>query len=567
MKITDVSIENYKSIQKLHFKPNEGLNAFIGENSAGKSNILNAIYWLLGPVYPSFNSTQTEDRYLGNPDNKIKIQLTFDDGGTLELAEEWVDYRGETKSGLNLGGQYIKDEVRRDYCSGFLGVDRQINDYMPSNRWSLVGRILHQINEQFKTESLEDGTLKSDKLKDELRRVRDELLFSVKDADGNETMKKFISILQEESAKQLNKLPSEFKVDLNLYDPWNFYRTLQILVHEPDTSLDFRASTLGMGMQASISIAVLKAYSEINLNNKTPIFIDEPELFLHPQAQRNFYRILRKLADSGTQVFYTTHSPNFLSAGCFDEIFLICKPHDKGTQLLQADVNKFIKDLKFRTGTETDKDTLLAHYRNACDETGDSQKANEAFFANKIILVEGSSESLVLPYLFDLYEYDYIKDGVTIVRCGSKNELDRFYRLYNEFGIPCFVIFDGDKQHDSTNEKQDTIAKNKELFRLLGGNIQDEYPNGNVDEKFLGFEYCFEQNLNFEVPENCKGLSLYLKVKNNITSKENLPEWVGHVVDRVKTISRNDVNSCLLESALLNEPPQNSNQNDDDIPF
>ncbi len=55
-----------------------------------------------------------------------------------------------------------------------------------------------------------------------------------------------------------------------------------------------------MGVQASISIAVLKAYAELNLKNKPCIFIDEPELFLHPQAQRNFYKILRKLSESKT---------------------------------------------------------------------------------------------------------------------------------------------------------------------------------------------------------------------------------------------------------------------------
>ena len=44
-------------------------------------------------------------------------------------------------------------------------------------------------------------------------------------------------------------------------------------------------------------------------------------------------------------------------------------------------------------------------------------------------------------------DYDYVAEGVTIVRCGGKSEIDRFYRLYSEFGIPCFVIFDGDKQN------------------------------------------------------------------------------------------------------------------------
>ncbi len=35
---------------------------------------------------------------------------------------------------------------------------------------------------------------------------------------------------------------------------------------------------------------------------------------------------------------------------------------------------------------------------------------------------------------------------MTIVRCGGKSELDRYYRLYSEFGIPAFIIFDGDYQ-------------------------------------------------------------------------------------------------------------------------
>ncbi len=40
--------------------------------------------------------------------------------------------------------------------------------------------------------------------------------------------------------------------------------------------------------------------------------------------------------------------------------------------------------------------------KNAYDETGDSQKANEAFFAKKVVLVEGQTETWVLPYFFDL---------------------------------------------------------------------------------------------------------------------------------------------------------------------
>lgn len=550
MKITDVYIENYKSVKKLDFKPNKGLNAFVGENSTGKSNIFDAINWLLGPTYPSFNSVRNEDRYLGKEDNKIKIQLKFDDGSCLELAEEWTTPRGEVKSGLSLNGNYVNDEVRRKYCSAYLGVDRKIVDYMPSNRWSLLGRVLQQINESFKKEKDEEGVLKSDKFKVELERVRDEILFSVQDESGNEVMKDFIQVLQKESAEQLNKPESEFSVDFNLYDPWHFYRTLQILVKESDIGLSFQASNLGMGVQASISIAILKAYSQISLRNKTLIFIDEPELFLHPQAQRNFYKVLRELADSDTQVFYTTHSPEFLSAGHFNEIFLTRKITDKGTQLFFGDVNRFIKDLNIRKDISSNEEDLLAHYGNACDNTGDSQKANEAFFAKKIILAEGPSENLILPYFFKIAEFDYIKEGITIVRCGGKGELDRFYRLYSEFGIPCYVIFDGDKHLDETEDKEKNIEQNKSLMKLLDGDSDNDYPNSQAETNYLGFEYELEESLGFEVSKGIKGLELYLRVKENIKEVGDLPSWVGNVVDKIQALRQEDVKSALLENEL-----------------
>ena len=87
MKITKITIDNYKSIKHLEFEPSQGLNAFIGANSTGKSNIFDAINWLLGPMYPSFNSVCKEDHFLGKEENRIKIRLEFDDDHNLELNE------------------------------------------------------------------------------------------------------------------------------------------------------------------------------------------------------------------------------------------------------------------------------------------------------------------------------------------------------------------------------------------------------------------------------------------------------------------------------------------------
>ncbi|UEG50315.1 AAA family ATPase [Ferruginibacter lapsinanis] len=546
MKIKQIVIRNYKSIHHIDLNCSDKINAFIGENSVGKSNIFNAINWCLGPIYPSFNATQPQDHFMGLESNEIKISLMFDDGKYLQLAEKWMYNERFEKSGLNLSSNYVTDIERQKYCSAYLGVDRSILDYSPSNRWSLMGRILQDINQMFKEEEIIDGdsgevTKKTDLFKTEIEKIRDNILFTVEDQHGVQVMKKFIKILQVETAKQLNKPEDELKIDLNLYDPWNFFRTLQLIICENDTNLSFQASNLGMGVQASISIAILKAYSQIKLKNSTPIFIDEPELFLHPQAQRNFYKVLSELAESGTQIFFTTHSPDFLNVGRFNEIFIVRKSVDKGTYIRCSKPIDFAQDLNLRKGFQPSEEDILLHYKNAYEETGDTQKANEAFFAKKIILVEGQSESLILPFLFDKIEYDYISKGITIVRCGNKNELDRFYRLYTEFGIPCFVIFDGDIQHVGTQDEQATIEKNKVLLALFG--LENDYPDNNVHDCFLGFTKTLNDNLG--VVTSKKGLELFKFVKGKI-DKSNVPSWVVEVSQKIDGLTDN-VPSVLLK--------------------
>ncbi|MDD6268458.1 MAG: AAA family ATPase [Oscillospiraceae bacterium] len=423
--------------------------------------------------------------------------------------------------------------------SAFVGADRKINENPATNRWTLLGRLLRDINDRFMEETLidENGVVikKSEKFKEEMQRIRDDILYSVTDDEGENLMHQFIEILQCETASQLGRTPSDFNVDLNTYDPWNLFRTLQIMVNEADTNMTFRASELGMGVQASITIAILKAYSRLKLKNSTPIIIDEPELFLHPQGRRNFYKIICQLADSGTQVILTTHSSEFISLARFNEIFVVRKDKEHGTYVRYADPNKFVDDLMIRhPKVKTNTEELMLEYLNAYEGTGDSQRASEAMFARKAILVEGESEVLILPYFFQLLDYDYISKGITIVRCGGKSEIDRFYRLYSEFGIPCYIIFDGDSQNIGHDDEKATIDKNHGILRLFG--CKEDFPNNKVNDRYLGFEYRLEENLNIKDIGKSKAVKLYRKVKSSIVSKDKVPSWVSELIDKVEQL-------------------------------
>ena len=550
MKITRIQIHNYKSIKDIDIYVNPFVNVFIGENSVGKSNIFSAIEWLLGPVWPSFNNFQREDYFRGDSSLPIQVALTFDDGHTLEMATKW-QFRGYEKSGLNLDHQYLTDDVRQQYVSASIGVDRKLAENPATNRWTLMGRLLLDINKRFHDEEMEDPitgeTLKkADYFKQSMEFIRDYTLFSVKDDEGNNLMKRFVDILGTETARQLNRTPSEFSVDLNMYDPWNLYRTLQIIVSEAETGMAFRASELGMGVQASITIAILKAYSQLKLNNQTPILIDEPELFLHPQGRRNFYNIIRDLAANGTQVFLTTHSSEFIDLTHFDEIHVVRKDKERGTYIRQAKPGRFVTDLHIRHPkiNKITVDSVMEQYMNAFDNTGDSQKSSEAMFARKVILVEGESEVLILPYLFKLLGFDPILEGVTIVRCGGKSEIDRFYRLYSEFGIPCYIIFDGDYQNNGKEDGTATISKNHGILELFG--VKDDYPDNSVTDNYLGFKYRLEENLGLGDVGNAKALRLYQRTKERIKTADDVPEWVRQVIDRIRALPM-EARSILLE--------------------
>ncbi|HEY0088614.1 MAG TPA: hypothetical protein VGB37_07210, partial [Candidatus Lokiarchaeia archaeon] len=105
----------------------------------------------------------------------------------------------------------------------------------------------------------------------------------------------------------------------------------------------------------------------------------------------------------------------------------------------------------------------------------------------------------------------------------------RFYRLYSEFGIPCYIIFDGDVHLKGTTKDGENIKKNRAILELL--NVDNDYPEGNVNNNYWGFIDKFESDLDLSTSK--KGLSLYKHIKDTIRNKENVP---GDIKELIKVI-------------------------------
>ncbi|MCI4000717.1 ATP-binding protein, partial [Klebsiella pneumoniae] len=77
-------------------------------------------------------------------------------------------------------------------------------------------------------------------------------------------------------------------------------------------------SEKGNGMQRSVALALLQVYAEELAHDEEQgqtkpfyLFIDEPELCLHPKGQTKLLEALLEISRT-KQVFLTTHSPYFL---------------------------------------------------------------------------------------------------------------------------------------------------------------------------------------------------------------------------------------------------------------
>ena len=176
---------------------------------------------------------------------------------------------------------------------------------------------------------------------------------------------------------------------------------------------------------AEALVSVVEACCEDCLSGEI-LLIEEPELLLTPQAQRYLYRLLRRFAESGNQVVYSTRSAAFLDAAHHDEI-------------VRLDLRRGRSSLR-----RTHPNALSSAERVRLAAQFDHERS-EMFFAEAVVLVEGQTERLSLPFIFRALGHDPDAEGIAIVEVGGKSNLMLAARLLGQLGIPFLVVFDADR--------------------------------------------------------------------------------------------------------------------------
>lgn len=192
---------------------------------------------------------------------------------------------------------------------------------------------------------------------------------------------------------------------------------------------DVLAEQLGAGGDGSATgpavsfVGALEACCETGIRGLV-LLIEEPELYLRPQAQRYLYRLLRRFAEIGNQVLYSTHSPNFLNVARLEELALVQRHPHSGTSVRQP--QPITPDDDFRVLTEFDAER------------------SELFLAHAALLVEGATEKLAFPFVFAALGHDLDHEGISIIACGGKSNIPLFARVCQAAGVPFVAVYDRD---------------------------------------------------------------------------------------------------------------------------
>lgn len=409
-KISKIRIENFKSIR------NESFDLFdytplVGYNNAGKTNLIEAIKWILRKSSLSAN-------YFNDPTQPIVMEATIDgindqlltriaDNHRTSIQPFLIDESLSIKRVQTQPGQAVAqirlfvripnpEDGQDEWQANPTGIDNAIKDLFPepihigamenseedvskSKSTTTIGKLLGEIFGPIETRYGEN-----------IRTVLHELK-EIMDAEGGHRAAE----LTEFDTSVNQKIDSFFPdINIRVHVPTPELKEVfskgTIKVYENQLPEGRDVSALGHGAQRSIQMALVRHLSDIQravgtLTSTTLLLIDEPELYLHPQAIEIIRESLKALAGQNYQIIFSTHSPVMITSKDVANTILIRKNATQGTFRRQS-LRSAIPQVEIDAASQL---VLLFSLSNS----------SNILFSERVILAEGKTENRLMPTL------------------------------------------------------------------------------------------------------------------------------------------------------------------------
>lgn len=502
MRVTEVSIHNFRSIHDMTIRL-EPLSLMAGANNSGKSNVIDAIRLFYGELKWD---TQRDTPKVTAPDTESWIEVEFLPTGD-ELAQLKDDYRGA--NGTFRVRNYVSDSKDSDGKprAGYYAYE---NDMLSDNLFygaknvgsGKVGHIVYipavsRIDDNTKltgpsalreliADVLNKVVVDSPAYKD-LTQAFGIFEGSIKTQTSDDGQS--LAALEKEVTNEIASWDASFTLGIESVQPEDILKTLikpQLTDETHGGEID--QAQFGVGFQRHLIYTLITLAAKhanppkVTSNGKkefTPqltwILFEEPEAFLHPSQEEVLHDSLLKLVqDDTTQVLLTTHSSRFVSRSMDDLTRLIRLRRDDGVtttyQLSRPKLTQLFADARDAddtitpigtTSADVNKEAMMATLKTELWMQGTRATA---FFSQRVILVEGPSETALYTYLITRGLMDTPARGLTVIDCMGKYNIHRFVAILSAFGIDHSVVYDGDGGGSHDNEVSAAIKAASSSF-------------------------------------------------------------------------------------------------------
>lgn len=484
MYVERLQVHGFYSLEDVDVEFKPGLNVLIGKNNAGKSNIVRALDYVLGEKWPTFRDIEDRTFYAKNGTDKAesfsilvwlggshvcesallgigkkvrRILMGEPPPETIPEFVEWAAYYAEkSPSGswpTNL--DLVRQLAKADRCCIYLHIPRKAKRtdrmfgivYHEGGTWyhatGFVGELRDALLTTAYVPAFRDP---SSQLRINQYSWYGKLIESIYKEQRTEQQQKEI----EEAWKVLNQTVGKVFQDATdtlkerltdaLFNYGVSFRPAAVTRDDEHKSItpfindgvDAPYYDKGSGIQSALVIALFTLYCDTFHRASSLLLVEEPELYLHPQARRAVEAELSRFAEphedgrSERQVIVSTHAPEFLRSASLDALTLVYKPQGQIAS-------------QVRQGTSVDNKKVRQLFQNNA----------EIFFADHVILVEGGDryvlEALANQYLGQAW---LDRRNTSVARVDGKTGFRDYVRVLNDFGIGWTILTDLDFLRD-----------------------------------------------------------------------------------------------------------------------
>ncbi|MER5474946.1 AAA family ATPase [Streptomyces sp. NPDC002685] len=306
---------------------------------------------------------------------------------------------------------------------------KELNDDLKTGSTATFGRLLSIL--------FEDIEHQLPQLEASFEQLRSQLNV-VPQADGSESDRRLQEVREIESLIQRNLQESFPRASVRLEIPPPRLRSLleeaQIAVND---GISGPFKTKGDGLRRSVAFAILRAYVDLKTTKPAQpdsaqqpslLLFEEPEVFLHPQAQRKLFEALTVFSGYN-DVLVSTHSSAFCAPGATGTFVKVVKDHTLEPPASRTCVID-LSDMDAR-----DQFEIITHENNEA-----------AFFATSVLLVEGPSDRTLIPHIARTLspQWDFEKHGAAIAKVEGKGSIERYRCFFQRFEMRVAVVADLD---------------------------------------------------------------------------------------------------------------------------